>query len=53
MQSKLQHHKPYRFLKQLPILEHYWNSISMDFIGKLLLFYKFDTVLVIFDQFTK
>ena len=32
MQSKLQHHKFYRFLKQLPISKWLWNSISMDHI---------------------
>src|SRR5882724_2068507 len=28
-------HKPYRLLKQLPIPEKPWNSISMNFIEKL------------------
>ena len=36
MQSKPQYHKPYRSLKQLSIPEWSWNSISMDFIKKLL-----------------
>ena len=53
MQSKLQCHKPYRSLKQLPIPEWPWNSISMDFIEKLLSSSKFDTILVIVDQLTK
>src|SRR5882724_8832161 len=30
-QAKLMHHKPYGLLKQLPIPERPWNSISMDF----------------------
>ena len=53
MQSKPQCHKPYRSLKQLPIPERSWNSISIDFIKKLLLFSRFDTILVIVDQLTK
>jgi len=53
MQSKPQCHKPYRSLKQLPIPERPWNSISMDFIKKLLSFSGFDTILVIVDQLTK
>ena len=51
--SKLQHHKPYRSLKQLPISEQLWNSISMDFIKKLPSFSRFDTILVIVNQLTK
>ena len=47
MQSKLQCYKLYRSLKQLPIPEQPWNSISMDFIKKLLLFFKFNTILII------
>ena len=50
MQSKLQHHKLYRSLKQLPISKQPWNSISIDFIKKLLLF---DTILIIVDWLTK
>ena len=49
MQSKLQHHKPYRSLKELPISEWLWNSISIDFIEKLPLSSRFDTILVIVD----
>src|SRR5882724_4900274 len=33
--AKPMHHKPYGLLKQLPIPEKPWNSISMDFIEKL------------------
>ena len=53
MWSKPQHHKPYRSLKQLSIPEQPWNSISIDFIKKLLSFSGFDTILVIVDQLTK
>ena len=53
MWSKPQHHKPYRSLKQLPIPEWLWNSISIDFIEKLLLSSGFDTILVIVNQLTK
>ena len=53
MQSKLQCHKPYGSLKQLSIPEWPWNSISMDFIKKLLLSSGFDTIFVIVNQFTK
>jgi len=49
IQSKPQCHKPYRSLKQLPISEQLYNSISMDFIEKLLSSSRFDTILVIVD----
>ena len=35
MRSKSQRHQPYGLLKQLPVLEFPWNSISMDFIERL------------------
>ena len=53
MQSKPQRHKLYRSLKQLPISEQPWNSISIDFIKKLLSSSRFDTILVIVNQLTK
>ena len=53
MQSKPQCHKPYRSLKQLPIPEWPWNSISMDFIEKLPLSSRFDIILVIVNWLTK
>ena len=53
MWFKPQHYKPYRSLKQLPISEQPWNSISIDFIEKLPLFSGFDTILVIVDWLTK
>ena len=43
MWSKPWCHKSYRSLKQLPIPEWSWNSISMDFIEKLSSFFRFDT----------
>ena len=53
MRSKPQYYKLYRSLKQLPIPKRPWNSISMDFIEKLLSSSGFDTILVIVDQLTK
>ena len=53
MQSKLQCHKSYRSLKQLPIPEWLWNSIFIDLIEKLLSSSRFDTILVIVNQLTK
>jgi len=53
MQSKLQCHKLYKSLKQLPISEWSWNSISMDFIKKFLSSSGFNIILVIVDQLTK
>ena len=53
IRSKPQRHKPYGSLKQLPIPERPWNSISMDFIEKLPSSSRFDTILVIVDWLTK
>jgi len=53
MRSKSQCHRPYEFLQQLPIPEHLWNSISMDFIKKLPSSSSFDTILVIVDCLSK
>jgi len=53
MRSKPQRHKPYGSLKQLPISERPWNSISMDFIEKLPSSSRFDTILVIVNWLTK
>src|SRR3979490_3004288 len=53
MCSKSQRHRPYGLLKQLPIPEHLWNSISMDFIEKLPPSTGYDTILVIVDRLTK
>jgi len=53
MRSKPQRHRPYGSLQQLPIPEHPWNSISMDFIEKLPSSSSFDTILVIVDRLSK
>ena len=53
MWSKLQYHKPYGSLKQLPISEQLWNFIFIDFIEKLPSSSEFDTILVIVDWLTK
>jgi len=53
MRLKLQHHRPYGSLQQLPIPERPWNSISMDFIEKLPSSSGFDTILVIVDCLSK
>ena len=53
MRAKPQWHKPYGLLKQLPIPEHPWNSISMDFIETLLTSDGSDSILVIVDRLTK
>ena len=53
MRSKPQRHRSYGFLQQLPIPEHLWNSISMDFIEKLPSSSGFDTILVIVDRLSK
>ena len=51
--SKSQRHQPYGLLKQLPVPEFPWNSISMDFIKKLPPSSSYDTILVIVDRLTK
>ena len=48
------HHWPYRLLKQLPVPEKPWNSISLDFIEKLPLSSSgYTAILVIVDCMTK
>ena len=51
--GKLPRHKPYGTLKQLPIPEQPWNSISMDFIEKLPSSSNYTSILVVDDQLTK
>src|ERR1700726_1604819 len=46
-------HKPYGMLKQLPIPEKPWNSISMDFIEQLPESSSFTAILVVVDRFMK
>src|SRR3979490_1725077 len=53
MHSKPQRHKPYRLLKQLPVPEKPWNSISMDFIEQLPASSESMAILVIVDRFSK
>ena len=53
MRSKPQRHKPYGELKQLPIPERPWNSISMDFIEHLPTSNGFTAILVIVDRLSK
>src|SRR5258708_4921116 len=48
--SKANQHKPYGFLKQLPIPPHPWESISMDFIEQLLTLEGHTMILVIVDH---
>src|SRR5260370_15978611 len=51
--TKVQCHKPYRKLKQLPIPIKPWNLISMDFIKHLPLFDGFSAILVVVDHLTQ
>jgi hypothetical protein len=51
--SKAPCHKPYGLLKQLPVPERPWNSISMDFIKHLLESDGHTTILVIVDRLSK
>jgi len=51
--AKTLHHRPYGLLKQLPILEKPWNSISMDFIKQLPSSTGFTAILVMVDQLSK
>jgi len=50
---KVPRHKPYRFLKQLPIPKKLWNSISMDFIKWLPSSSGFTSILVVVDCLSK
>lgn len=51
--SKAPRHKPYGLLKQLPVPERPWNSISMDFIEHLPDSAGFTSILVIVDRLSK
>src|SRR3984957_8307984 len=51
--SKVPHHRPYGFLRQLPIPEKPWNSISIDFINQLPSSSGYTSILVIVDRLTK
>ena len=47
------HHQPYGMLKQLPVPNRPWNSISMDFIEQLPFSSGFTAILVVIDQLSK
>src|SRR6202035_5637019 len=51
--SKVPRHRPYRFLRQLPIPEKPWNSISIVFIDQLPSSSGYTSILVIVDRLTK
>src|SRR5260370_14996377 len=51
--TKAPHHKLYCKLKQLPIPDKLWNSISMDFIEHLPASNGFTSILVVVDHLTK
>jgi hypothetical protein len=51
--AKVPRHRPYGNLKQLPIPERPWNSISMDFIEHLPPSLGFTAILVIVDRLSK
>jgi len=51
--SKAPRHRPYGKLRQLPIPEKPWNSISMDFIEQLPSSEDFTAILVIVDRLSK
>ena len=53
MRNKSQRHKPYGFLKQLPIPPQPWESISMDFIEQLPSSDGYTDILVVIDRLTK
>ena len=52
-QTKAPRHKLYGLLKQLPIPNQPWESISMDFIEQLPMLEGFTAILVIVDRLTK
>src|SRR5258705_3074354 len=51
--SKAPRHRPYGHLRQLPIPEDPWNSISMDFIEQLPSSEGYTAILVIVDRLSK
>jgi len=51
--AKTPRHRPYGLLKQLPVPEKPWNSISMDFIEQLPSSTGFTAILVVVDRLSK
>ena len=51
--TKVPRYKRFGLLKQLPILEKPWNSISMDFIEQLPNSSRYTTILMVVDQLSK
>jgi len=51
--AKTPRHRPYGLLKQLPVLEKPWNSISMDFIEQLPSSTGFTAILVVVNRLSK
>ncbi len=51
--NKTPRHCPYGLLKPLPVPEHLWDSISMDFIEQLPDSNRFTTILVVIDCASK
>ncbi|KIK15001.1 hypothetical protein PISMIDRAFT_16845 [Pisolithus microcarpus 441] len=51
--AKTPRHRPYGMLKQLPVLERPWNSISMDFIEQLPNSGTHTAILVVVDRLSK
>lgn len=50
--TKAPHHKPFSLLKPLDISSQPWRAITMDFIVKLPLSHKFDSIWVVCDWLT-
>jgi hypothetical protein len=51
--AKAHQHQPYGMLQQLPIPEHLWHSVSMDFIEQLPSSSDYFVILIIIDRLTK
>lgn len=51
--AKSEHSKSPGLLQPLPIPEHAWHTVSLDFIEGLPKSKTFDTILVVIDKFTK
>ncbi len=51
--AKPMHHRPYGLLKQVPIPERPWNSISMDFMENLPESSSYTSILVVIDHLSK